>query len=260
MLQNTANGDVVLWYMNGLALLSQGPLNVQMGSKLWCVAAVGDMNKDGMLDLLYQNSSTGNVQVRYLNKSRQVTGSGVFPQQLSPVYRLCGTGDVNGDGNPDAIWQNRNTGAVTVTYLNGLAVVAGGGGLSAQPSFSWEVAGIEDRNGDGKADLLLQHRTTGQTLVWFLNGRTVLAGGGATSVQQASPLFQAKNSRSLFTPPPAGFSFIPAGTFQMGDASRARWWDGSDELPVHTVNVSAFHMAKYEVTKELVGCRAGLGH
>jgi formylglycine-generating enzyme len=44
------------------------------------------------------------------------------------------------------------------------------------------------------------------------------------------------------------FALIPAGTFQMGDsfAEGATW-----ELPVHTVNVSAFHMARHETTTEL---------
>ena len=43
---------------------------------------------------------------------------------------------------------------------------------------------------------------------------------------------------------------IPAGDFQMGDQSNPL--EGySDERPVHTVSVSAFYMAKYEVTKEL---------
>jgi formylglycine-generating enzyme required for sulfatase activity len=44
------------------------------------------------------------------------------------------------------------------------------------------------------------------------------------------------------------FALIPAGSFEMGDALG----DGdADELPVHTVQVSAFYMAKCEVTKAL---------
>ena len=47
---------------------------------------------------------------------------------------------------------------------------------------------------------------------------------------------------------PDGFALIPAGTFTMGDtfAEGATW-----ERPVHTVNVSAFYMAKHETTTEL---------
>jgi sulfatase modifying factor 1 len=51
------------------------------------------------------------------------------------------------------------------------------------------------------------------------------------------------------TPPtPTNMALIPAGSFLMGDAL-GEW--GSDELPVHTVNLSAFYMDKFEVTKAL---------
>lgn len=46
-------------------------------------------------------------------------------------------------------------------------------------------------------------------------------------------------------PEPAGMVMIPAGGFQMGESLG----DGSiDELPVHTVNVSAFYINRTEVT------------
>jgi formylglycine-generating enzyme required for sulfatase activity len=48
---------------------------------------------------------------------------------------------------------------------------------------------------------------------------------------------------------PVGFALIPAGSFQMGESNPLV---GSYlERPVHSVYVSAFYMAKYEVTKEL---------
>lgn len=46
-------------------------------------------------------------------------------------------------------------------------------------------------------------------------------------------------------PPPDGFVLIPAGSFEMGDSFHE--WAG-DEVPVHTVNVSAFYMQATEVT------------
>jgi sulfatase modifying factor 1 len=49
---------------------------------------------------------------------------------------------------------------------------------------------------------------------------------------------------------PANMALIPAGSFSMGDALGDEDFD-DDELPVHTVNVSAFYMDKYEVTKAL---------
>jgi formylglycine-generating enzyme len=46
-------------------------------------------------------------------------------------------------------------------------------------------------------------------------------------------------------PPRSGFVLIPAGAFQMGDHFAEGW---SEELPVHTVTLSAFYMGRTEVT------------
>lgn len=54
------------------------------------------------------------------------------------------------------------------------------------------------------------------------------------------------------TPPaPTSMALIPAGSFSMGNALSASGDDDSTELPVHTVNVSAFYMDRHEVTKAL---------
>lgn len=55
--------------------------------------------------------------------------------------------------------------------------------------------------------------------------------------------------RLALDPVPDGFSFIPAGAFEMGDSKEDSIVYG--EVPVHSVRVSAFHMAKYEVTRDL---------
>jgi formylglycine-generating enzyme required for sulfatase activity len=49
---------------------------------------------------------------------------------------------------------------------------------------------------------------------------------------------------------PSGMALIPAGSFRMGNCMSSS--EGySDELPLHTVYVSAFYMDKYDVTKSL---------
>ena len=56
--------------------------------------------------------------------------------------------------------------------------------------------------------------------------------------------------RLLGVDTPAGMALIPAGSFTMGNCMDPNeGW--SDELPLHTVYVSAFYMDRYEVTKAL---------
>ena len=53
----------------------------------------------------------------------------------------------------------------------------------------------------------------------------------------------------LVRPYDDGFAFIPAGTFEMGSTRPEE--GGGDELPLHTVTLSAYYLSKLEVTKVL---------
>ena len=53
---------------------------------------------------------------------------------------------------------------------------------------------------------------------------------------------------ALASTPPPNMALVPAGSFMMGDTFGEGY---SDELPLHTVYVSAFYMDRYEVTKAL---------
>ena len=80
------------------------------------------------------------------------------------------------------------------------------------------------------------------------NNRKVTWDGGADWANQFSAGMKVKVTAGDTPLPPAGMVLIPAGSFQMGDS----FGEGSsDELPVHTVYVSAFFMDKHEVTKAL---------
>jgi formylglycine-generating enzyme required for sulfatase activity len=50
--------------------------------------------------------------------------------------------------------------------------------------------------------------------------------------------------------PPSGMALIPAGSFTMGNCMDTNEGD-TNELPLHTVYVSAFYMDKYDVTEAL---------
>ena len=65
------------------------------------------------------------------------------------------------------------------------------------------------------------------------------------------PVTNPVTTHRLYDPrPPAGMALIPAGSFMMGNSLNPdEGWP--DELPLHSVYVSAFYMDRYEVTKAL---------
>jgi hypothetical protein len=87
-----------------------------------------------------------------------------------PTWHVIGSGDFNGDGKADILWQN-NDGSPSVWEMNGSLVV--GWGALPNPGPTWHVIGSSDVNGDGKSDILWQN-DDGSPSVWLMNGTSVV--------------------------------------------------------------------------------------
>jgi formylglycine-generating enzyme required for sulfatase activity len=69
-------------------------------------------------------------------------------------------------------------------------------------------------------------------------------------INQVSSAESARATLTILGPPQEGMALIPAGSFTMGNCMNPSE-GGADELPLHTVYLSAFYMDKYLVTKAL---------
>ena len=68
-------------------------------------------------------------------------------------WHAAGTGDFNGDGKADVLWEN-SKGQVAMWQMNG-DHIASNTTVGSAPG--WTVIGTGDYNHDGKADVLLQN-------------------------------------------------------------------------------------------------------
>ncbi|HLX81851.1 MAG TPA: FG-GAP-like repeat-containing protein [Burkholderiales bacterium] len=135
-------------------------------------AVADDFNGDGMSDILWRDSLTGQDAIWFMNGG--VLSSGPFITTVSDLnWQIAGTGDFNGDGMADILWRNKSTGQNQVWLMNGGTITAGLN-ITTMSNSAWTVAGIGDFDGDGKSDILWRNNSSGQNQIWFMNGATVV--------------------------------------------------------------------------------------
>jgi hypothetical protein len=129
-----------------------------------------------VVNILWQNAN-GQASIWSVTGSTR-TGGAALSVSPGPAWRAVGTGDFNGDGHSDILWQNTTTGQVSVWEMDGNTRI-GGGAVSPSPGPSWRAVGTGDFNGDGLSDILWQN-ANGQVAIWEMDGNTRI-GGGAVS-------------------------------------------------------------------------------
>ena len=190
VLQSSTTNQVAFWYTGGAnnAIISSGNFVTTTPTAGWKVVAIGDFNGDGKSDLVFQNQTTNQVAIWFMN-GYLYQGGVLMPYTPPAGWTVAGAGDFNGDGMTDLAFQNQTTGQIALWYMNG-PNYAGGTTLATIPAVGWKVVGVGDYNGNGYADLLFQNQTTNQAAVWYLkNG--AFAGGALLS-----------------TAPPAGWKIV----------------------------------------------------
>jgi hypothetical protein len=74
-----------------------------------------------------------------MNENHLIGGGAVSPNP-GPSWKSIGTGDFNGDGHSDILFQNIN-GQTSIWDMNGTSII-GGGAASANPGPSWRAIGL----------------------------------------------------------------------------------------------------------------------
>ncbi len=188
--RNSVTGENGYWVMNGLSISQVGllpPVPIATG---WNIAGVADFSSDGIEDILWRNSITGESGIWRLAATAEGPSlAGVIPLPTIPTnsgWEVAGVGDLAGSPDADLLWRNGITGETAVWMMNGPSISTILALPTIAPNSGWDVAGIADFNLDGLGDIVWRNSITGDNAIWLLGATT--SGSAVLSVSVASIL------------------------------------------------------------------------
>ncbi|HEV2471394.1 MAG TPA: VCBS repeat-containing protein, partial [Chthonomonadales bacterium] len=143
--QNQTNGYIAYWLMNGTTRVIGGlfsPYNP--GSPAWKLVASYHNYTANTTTLYFRSAQSGALGYWVMDAGQVMMNSGLLnpPIMGSPDWRFAALEDVNGDGQPDIVWQNMNTGAVAYWLMNGTSQIGSDLFYPTNAGYPlWQVAG-----------------------------------------------------------------------------------------------------------------------
>ncbi len=145
---------------------------IESRASQWSIRGVGDFDGDGQEDIIWNNTSTGQYSVWYMNGDQTKKSEATFGPIIGDRnWQIEAVGDFNDDVRPDLVLRNLATGQNLIWIMDGITVTQA---VSLPPvSRDWVLAGSGDYNNDQQADILWQNPTTGANVLWQMNGTSI---------------------------------------------------------------------------------------
>jgi hypothetical protein len=191
ILQNTATNDRIIWLMNGNTIT--GSVALPTLPRAWQICGILDFTGDGQPDLLIQNTSTGERVIWVLNGQLGIASSLGLPTFYAG-WRFAGVGHFTSDNLPNIVLQNAFTGEHVLWSISTTGAIVRSTNLPTL-SVAWFFAGpalnrakppaMSDFDRDGQSDIVLTNTSSGERVIWAMNGANIAGSMGLPTLPAA---------------------------------------------------------------------------
>ncbi len=157
-------------------------IGVSERSSAASLAVATDLNGDGRSDVLYRNSTTGQVYRLLMDGTTITSGAGAYSEP-DTTWRIVADADFTADGVTDLLWRNDSSGQLFLMPFGPTGFPQPGSVIATEPRAEWKVVHAPDLDGDGFADLLWWNSQTGQVYAMLMGA----AGIGAQGLVYTEP-------------------------------------------------------------------------
>ncbi|MEI6209921.1 MAG: VCBS repeat-containing protein [Desulfuromonadales bacterium] len=179
---------------------------------------VGSQPQVNPAPITWYHEGDGSVYTQTTNGTA-ITGGGPIWSEPNPAWSIVGSGDFNGDGIKDLLWNNKTSGQVYLMLMKNATEQKNGAMLYQEPNIQWKIVATGDLNGDGTTDLIWWNNSTGQVYAQtIVNGKIT-------------------NGSIIYTEPDTRWKIVGTGDVNGNGKSDLIWWNSNTgQVAVGTTN------------------------
>ncbi|MEM9301980.1 MAG: DUF4347 domain-containing protein [Pseudomonadota bacterium] len=168
VIRNSSNNFWHVYYLNGATGQPNSSRHISVsGDPDDEFQGLGDLNGDGIGDVLTRNSDTGEWKGWYLTASGELAFTQVLAIDVSDTTVTQGIADFDGDGTDELLLRSTSDGRWTAyTFAAGTGEVTGSRSPNLTRVSDWVFEGAGDFDGNGRDDVLMRRTDDGRWLIY----------------------------------------------------------------------------------------------